>query len=72
MRLVNGHTHSRMNHHWDKHLEPCKCGSLEMVLFRLELEESMFIRCGKCRITGTPASTYEGAVKNFKMVQLIS
>lgn len=72
MRLVNGHTRTRMNHHWAKHLEPCKCGSKQMVLYREEHNDTMFIRCGKCHLTGTPATTYEDAIRQFKVVQLIN
>lgn len=72
MRLVNGHTHSLMNPHWAKQLEPCKCGSKQMLLYWEHLDETVLIRCGACARAGTPMPTIEGAIQTFKMAQLIS
>lgn len=72
MRLVNGHTHSLMNPHWAKQLEPCKCGSKQMILYRESHDETVLIRCGACSHAGINMPTIEGAIQTFKMAQLIS
>lgn len=72
MRLVNGHSKVNMNPHWVERLDRCKCGSEVMVLFQNYKENTLTVQCQKCDRVGLGAPSVDQAIKNFRVLQLLT